>query len=181
MEHNMFSLPDTSVIKTVLPAFKIEQIAIASDKPQYLIAMLGSVMGLKDWSIDIVTSKASVFGGPETTNVAELNFNYDLGFELEVLHYKQGDNWHQARLMEDCGYPFLSHLGFHCSEEDAQATKDKLATAGINMAQEVWTLEHTNPVIAGKRTYHYMVFDSRDVFGFDLKLIVRNDVEAQNN
>ena len=41
------------------------------------------------------------------------------------------------------------------------------------MAQEVFTESHTNPVIAGKRSYNYVIFDTREILGVDLKFIVR--------
>ena len=41
------------------------------------------------------------------------------------------------------------------------------------MAQEVMTESHTNPVIAGKRTYNYVIFDTKEILGVDVKFIVR--------
>ena len=44
---------------------------------------------------------------------------------------------------------------------------------GIKVAQEVFTKSHTNPVIAGKRKYNYVIFDTKEILGVDLKFIVR--------
>jgi hypothetical protein len=37
------------------------------------------------------------------------------------------------------------------------------------------TISHTNPVIAGKRWYTYVIFDTRSILGIDLKFIVRRE------
>ena len=44
---------------------------------------------------------------------------------------------------------------------------------GIQVAQEVVTDSHTNPNIAGQRRYNYVIFDTREIIGVDLKFIVR--------
>jgi hypothetical protein len=43
------------------------------------------------------------------------------------------------------------------------------------VAQEVLTQSHTNPVISGKRWYNYVIFDTKDILGVDLKFIVRKE------
>jgi hypothetical protein len=155
---------------------KLEQIAIATNTKADLMLALTMAFGLKQpWVVDEVKSKAVVFG-EEGENLAVLNFNYELGFELEVLEYREGRNWHQDRIAQGFQFPFISHIGYHCNEEEAQDKIAEMALLEIGIAQEVWTEEHTNPVIAGKRKYHYIVFDSVAKLGFDLKLIVRIDV-----
>jgi hypothetical protein len=145
----------------------IEQVAIASGNPQQIIEQM-SIFGCNKWHHDEVVAKGKVFG-VEAENVAELHFNYQLGFELEILKYNQGPNWHQQR-NPNCytGPAFLSHMGLHATPEHMEQLYNKLP-----IAQEVWTHSHSNPAIAGKRKYHYVVFDTRDMFGFDLKLIER--------
>ena len=93
------------------------------------------------------------------------------------LHATGSSHQHREQLVD--GNPFLSHIGYHCTDEEAQAKIKELAASGIGIAQEVWTYSHTNPAIAGKRQYHYIVFDSIDAFGFDLKLIVRKDINNE--
>lgn len=149
---------------------KIEQIAFAANDPQTLMGNLGE-LGLYDWSHDTVEATGTVFG-TKVSNVAELHFNYQLGFELEILKYQSGSNWHQSR--NEIGDPvFLSHIGMHASKEEINSMKQKFAEVGISIAQELYTTSHNNPAIKGKRKYHYVVFDSKDAFGFDLKLIER--------
>jgi hypothetical protein len=156
---------------------KIDQIAIATDDPINSMIKLSIALGLNpgSWVQDTVEATANVFG-VAGTNTAQLNFNYDLNFELEVLRYEKGDNWHQRRIEQGAVFPFLSHLGAHCTEDECQEHILRMERIGVGIAQEVWTKSHTNPVIAGKRLYHYVVFDSLAKFGFDLKLIVRRDV-----
>jgi len=95
-----------------------------------------------------------------------------MGFEFEVLTYLDGDNWHQRR-SADSTFPFQSHMGLHATAEVIDQIKADMADIGCGIAQEVYTTSHTNPVIAGKRKYHYVVFDSKEKIGFDLKLIER--------
>lgn len=149
---------------------KIQQIAIGTRYPGELIENLKKI-GLTEWAQDTVIAKGEVFG-EEGENTAQLNFNYQLGFELEILKYLEGPNWHQARAPHD-GVDFLSHMGLHVSAEEMINMKTKMKRLGIGIAQEVYTKSHTNPHIKGKRKYHYVVFDSRDQIGFDLKLIER--------
>ena len=118
-----------------------------------------------------------MFGGEDKIyNVANLAFNYQgsavdaKSLELEILDYKIGENWMARRAQS------VSHLGMHCTEDELAAWKAKFAENEIGIAQEVFTESHSNPVIKGKRTYHYVVFDTRNVLGVDLKFIVRRDV-----
>ena len=67
----------------------------------------------------------------------------------------------------------VSHLGMHCSADDLIEWRVFFQSRGIDVAQEVMTESHTNPVIAGKRSYNYVIFDTKDILGVDLKFIVR--------
>jgi len=162
---------------------KVEQIAFATDNPEKLIETL-KTLGLTEWVQDYVVADGFVFG-KETQNVAELNFNYQLGFELEILKYIGGSNWHEKRNNFEQSPVFQSHLGYHATGEQIDDMKAKMADIGIGIAQEVWTKAHTNPVINNKRKYHYVVFDSKQSLGFDLKLIERimigEDVDQSNS
>lgn len=151
---------------------KMEQVAIATENPEKLIeALITAGVTSENWVRDTVTAEGTVFG-EETVNVANLYFNYDLGFELEILKYREGKNWHEKRKPVD-GSNFLSHMGRHVDSLEMARIKKDMELKGIGIAQEVYTLNHENPAIKGKRKYHYVVFDSRGVLGFDLKLIER--------
>jgi len=146
---------------------KIEQIAFTGPSIKDLKYTF-SLLGVDEWVQDTVTAKGKVFGD-DATNVAELHFNYQMGFELELLEYKEGNNWLAHR---DTDGPQLSHMGLHVTRSQMENIKRDMYKAKIYIAQEVITQNHTNPGVQG-RTYHYVVFDSRKRLGFDLKLIER--------
>lgn len=146
----------------------IEQVAIATKNPGALKQAL-RLIGLTEWATDQVVTDGEVFHRAVTGTKAELNFNYQLGpFEFELLTYENDhDNW----LGEHGQYTGLSHLGLHVPDIDTACAK--LLAAGYRVAQEVRTISHTNPHIKDSRRYRYMILDTREQFGFDLKLIQR--------
>ena len=151
--------------------FIIEQIAICPKDPEAAIELL-TAMGAAEWAQDHVVANGQVFG-QDGTNSARLAFNYDLiqGKEFEVLHYTAGDNWMNYSHRRNS----VSHLGMHCSAEELEGWRKFFADRGIQIAQEVLTHSHSNPVIAGKRWYNYCIFDTKEILGVDLKFIVRRD------
>lgn len=159
--------------------FTIEQIAICPSDPSAAKDLLRD-MGAVEWSEDHVVADGWVFGYP-SRNEADLSFNYDLvgGNEFEVLHYTQGPNWMDDREAKN-DWPrrvnSVSHLGMHCTDEELFAWREFFSERGISIAQEVVTESHTNPVIAGKRNYNYVIFDTKSILGVDLKFIVRVNV-----
>lgn len=162
--------------------FFIEQIALYPPNPAKAIALL-TALGLDEWSKDLVVARGEVFGSEVETNVAALAFNYQATWfneeapastvpkplELEVLHYEAGRNW--MREYE----PSVSHLGMHCTSVELHEWRRRFEKLGIGVAQEVFTQSHSNPAIAGKRWYQYVIFDTRRILGVDLKFIVRMD------
>jgi len=152
--------------------FKIEQIAI---RPKYPIRakQLLSEIGAVDWSEDHVVATGKVFGH-EGTNEADLSFNYDIfsGKEFEILNYTEGNNWMDT---DKRGRNSVSHLGMHCTNTELALWKTFFEERNIGIAQEVFTDSHTNVAIAGKRSYNYVIFDTKDILGVDLKFIVRID------
>jgi hypothetical protein len=168
MEHNM------EKTRRPNPVFQIEQVAIYPRDPARAKALL-SAMGLNDWVEDHVVASGSVHGRPNQSNEADLSFNYQglgRGNELEVLHYTTGRHW-----MRKIFRPMFraSHLGMHVNEQELQDWRLLFQSLGIPIAQEVRTSSHTNPVIAGKRKYHYVIFDTYPILGIDIKFIVRHD------
>jgi hypothetical protein len=161
--------------------FRIEQIALAPVNSERAVKLL-SDLGLTDWHRDNVVARGHVYGVPGE-NHALLQFNYQAGngndpagkpLELEVLKYVHGKNWLQHRPENT-----TSHLGMHVTAAELRAFRDYFEAEGIPVAQEVFTQAHTNPVIAGKRTYNYVIFDTFQIIGVDLKFIVRFDVQPQ--
>ena len=147
--------------------FKIEQLALCPADPAAAKELL-TAMGAGAWAEDHVVAHGSVFG-EEGRNEADLAFDYELfkGSELEVLHYTEGPNWMRAAPNT------VSHIGMHCSHEELLRWREFFDARGIGVAQEVLTESHTNPHIAGKRWYNYVIFDTRPILGVDVKFIVR--------
>lgn len=149
-------------------AFKIEQVALCPKDPKRAIELLNK-MGAGEWARDHVLAAGRVrYVG--RTNEADLAFDYEMlkgANELEVLHYTEGANW------MDKHAPSVSHLGMHCTAEELLRWRKFMADEGIVVAQEVITVSHTNPVIKGKRRYNYVIFDTREILGVDIKFIVR--------
>lgn len=159
--------------------FKIEQIAIAPHNPTAAMELL-TAMGAGEWAKDHVVANGSVFEIPGG-NEADLAFDYEMlkdANELEVLHYTAGDNWllWNGRSIS----PSVSHFGMHCTEEELAGWKVFFASRDIGIAQEVYTDSHSNPAIAGKRNYHYCIFDTREILSVDIKFIVRIDTATSN-
>ena len=151
--------------------FKIEQVALCPPDPEAAIELL-TAMGAGEWARDHVVAKGEVVGEPGG-NEADLAFEYNMlkgANELEVLHYTDGDNWMHDRA------PRASHLGMHCTEVELEGWREFFEERGIPVAQEVRTESHSNPVIAGKRWYNYVIFDTYHILGIDVKFIVRSDV-----
>lgn len=153
--------------------FKVEQIALCPKDPAAAIELL-IALGAENWARDHVVASGFVYG-VDGTNEADLAFNYDLvsgGKEFEVLHYTDGLNW----MAEPSRVNSVSHLGMHCSAEELEEFMKFFQARGIAIAQEVFTDSHTNPVIAGKRKYNYVIFSTKEILGTDIKLIVRIDI-----
>lgn len=163
--------------------FVLEQLAICPPDRTKAIKLLREI-GLTSWAEDLVVAEGQVFGGTKATNVADLAFNYQTeddamgnspttkgNLEFEVLNYRTGPNW-MANYE-----PSASHLGMHVTNQELHDWRKFFAARDIKVAQEVDTLSHTNPVIAGKRSYKYVIFNTRQILGIDLKFIVRRDIE----
>jgi hypothetical protein len=153
--------------------FKIEQVAIAPPNKDRALRFLAEIgIDPKSWTFDHVIAEGEVFG-TSAENEADLHFNYDLlsqAKEFEVLDYTAGNSWMAAH------GPSASHLGMHVSAEELDQWRAKFASLNISVAQEVNTLSHSNPVIAGKRSYNYVIFNTRHILGIDLKFIVRKNL-----
>ena len=152
--------------------FAIEQVAICPPDPKAAIELL-TAMGAGEFAQDVVEAVGDVHGR-RSSNVAHLAFEYGLlaGKEFEVLHYAAGDNW-----MRHANGPRVSHFGMHCSAEELVDWRAFFSARQIPVAQEVLTVSHSNPVIAGQRWYNYVIFDTASILGVDIKFIVRRDHE----
>lgn len=157
--------------------FKIEQIAISPKSPTHAKTLLKE-LGAEHWISDIVRARGEVFGDP-SENIAELQFNYQLAadgssLEFEILDYQSGDNWVEQSAGKGS---VVTHLGMHVKDEaELEEWRDFFAARGIPVAQEVDTQEHRNDfLIETGRKYRYVIFDTREILGVDLKFILRRE------
>ena len=175
-----------------MPHFKIEQIALSIPGAQRAQNFLAKI-GLTEWFHDHVVATGRVFEADDfkgrrgdCTNEADLRFNYQAGngaddgagkpLELEILDYTNGFNWIEENVdYADAHECQVSHLGMHVTAEELVEWRKFFASENIDVAQEVVTESHTNEHIAGKRWYNYVIFDTREIIGVDMKFIVRLD------
>lgn len=113
--------------------------------------------GVTDWVRDIVTAEVYVWPGYEGVNVAELQFGYGLGIELELIRYKSGPNW---IAYHGLNAGMITHVGLHLDDGE-----DFPLLHGCRLVQEAHTIHHTgerfsNPTspMFGRR-YHYKIFE----------------------
>lgn len=162
---------------------KLDQIAMyaASESQKHDIkAWFGLVD--KKWITDTVTCVSDVWMNDKACrdqNVAELNFNYDLGTEFEILRFVSGPHWHE-NLPRPWQRPFISHIGIHLDDGDpwpwqnALVLKDSDAvepTVGNmvrgfgKLVQRTKTIKHTADHFnrpespAYGRTYQYEIYE----------------------
>lgn len=118
-------------------------------------------LGLADpalWIKDRVTADSTVWGKGPFENVAELQFNYSLGIELEIIRYVEGTHWHGTGA-NNIERPIISHVGVHLDDGE-----DFPAMEGCELAQETFTKSHTAEYLtlpgspAAGRLYHYRIF-----------------------
>lgn len=113
------------------------------------------LFGLRNetWIKDTVTARSSVYGSGWETNVAELEFNYSMQIELEILRYIKGPSWHDVDRNLNRN-SFISHIGIHL--EDGE---DFPPMPGCMLVQETITDNHTSEyLVKNGRTYHYKIF-----------------------
>jgi hypothetical protein len=107
---------------------------------------------------DTVHARSKVLNFPEQPNTAELQFNYSLGIELEILRYVHGQNWHLHNPLHRYSVPFISHVGIHLDDGE-----EFPAMEHGKLVQETWTISHTSEYLttgAGAgRKYHYRIFE----------------------
>lgn len=125
-----------------------------------------STLGLSDveWVEDEVIADGEVAGQPGS-NIARLQFNYDLGHEVEILQYLDGPNYCEfAGLIGG----MMCHIGSHYVGEGVVPRLD------ARVIQSVVTRSHTNPfLVENDRHYRYTVYDCRDRIGIFFKIIER--------
>lgn len=139
---------------------KIDQIAFYASTDKHA-EQIKSQFGLSNaqWVKDTVAARSKVWDLPERQNVAELQFNYDLGIELEILRYVDGPHWMDpAMLCHSFLRPFISHVGIHLDDGEEFPKMEH-----CKLVQETFTVSHTAPYLttgpAAGRKYHYRIFE----------------------
>jgi hypothetical protein len=134
---------------------------------------------VSDWIEDEVVCNNIIYpahGVPYLSKaIGHLQFNYQLGVEVEILRYKEGSSWHNhlptGLALRGTLCPFISHIGIHTTD---LPDKENMMELGWRLVQETKTLVHTNPyLIEKRRTYEYQIWES--VPGSYLKYIKRNE------
>lgn len=164
---------------------KIDQIAFYCTDDA-AVAAVKEHFGLEKakWHFDTVTAISAVRGHDAAKkNVALLQFNYDLGIELEILRYIDGPNWHITNRARNPEKPYISHVGIHL--EDNEPFPDeagRLDTSFFELVQETRTQSHTAPYLTDPeskgfgRLYHYKIYEMAP--GHYVKYIRRIHPEA---
>lgn len=112
------------------------------------------------WVKDIATGEAKVALGNDEVlqgvSVAKLEFNYELGIEIEILRYLSGPHWH----MRNHGRKFVSHIGIHLDDNEPFPLMPY-----SRCVQEMKTISHTNVYLTDpkspgfNRRYHYRIHE----------------------
>lgn len=118
----------------------------------------------REWINDEVTANSIVMnldGSFDlTVNKGLLQFNYDLGVELEILRYTDGLNWVQQRNGADPSLPFVNHVGIHLGDDEEFPDMP-----GSLLVQETRTISHTSAYLTKEgspgfgRLYHYKIWE----------------------
>lgn len=114
--------------------------------------------------------------------IMDLQFNYDMGNELELVKYVSGPHLHMDEVNQGrtC---FFSHHGIHLGPDEdwpderlvgALVSPVDLAPVAYPIIQENWTVEHKNPRLVAKgRRYQYRYYATKPQFGDHIEYIKR--------
>ena len=126
-------------------------------------------LGATDWTFDTSRLEGTVRGIPAESH-AHMAFNYQLlpGIEYELLYYEGDTRWDPP---VDRGAHFISHLSYHVN--DIAVEIDRLVPFFGHPVQMFETHDHTNDQIKDKKRFREVIFNTRLLFGHDIKLIQR--------
>jgi hypothetical protein len=114
-------------------------------------AQLG--LSTAEWIKDTVYAHCTVHG-KKCDNVAELQFNYDLGTELELIRYIEGPHWLTNSISN---YPFLAHIGIHIADDKSWPM---IQDWPLVQTAETYrhTADHLTHGYAAGRLYSYRIY-----------------------
>lgn len=174
---------------------RFHQLAMYVDDPEFSVQQMQR-LGYTEWIHDQATLTGEVYGNPmESLGMMWFNYEFygaeekrdfvphDLGHtlkvtrasEMEFLKY-EGHSWHEeAGRTENGGdvkyEPFISHMSVYV--DDAEAEVKRLGEDfGLDVIQWFHTGNHINKYLKEKKqTFYEFIFDTRLLFGYDLKII----------
>ncbi len=113
-----------------------------------------------EWIHDRVEAMSTFpYPNEPVSSIAHLQFNYDLGVELEILRYASGPSWHDKNPLGNLGI-FQSHIGVHL--DDGERFPSDL---GFTLVQETFTVSHTSKYLTDPsspgfgRRFHYRIHE----------------------
>jgi hypothetical protein len=127
-------------------------------------------MGFVNWTFDTALLDGVIDGLPAQAT-GYMAFNYDIlpGIEYELLAYDGQTRWDLAPIYH--GERFISHISYHV--ENLEAEMADLAVLYGPPIQVFETHQHTNEVIKGVKRFKEAIFNTREHYGHDIKLIER--------
>ena len=138
---------------------KMNQIAFycATDEQADLVKRK---FGLQDavWSHDTVTAEVRVWRDRDMVpwvgkNVAALQFNEDMGIQLELIRYTEGLHWCMYHPAYDINgvETYIAHVGIHIGEHDWPPHLND-----VKLVQQAMTRHHA---AFNDRTYEYRIYE----------------------
>ena len=156
--------PIPTMVPSLLP-YQFHQVAIFTHDANSAVEQYKQ-LGYTDWIEDNAELKGVLYGEPVVTK-AKMLFNYDImPMELEFLEYT-GPSRHSDRSYD---YPFISHMSTYV-DDVVSVTEKFAAVLGKNPFHRFITQNHSNENVIGKKRFIESIFDTRDLFGYDFKLI----------
>lgn len=164
---------------------KIDQIAFycQTEEAEKIIKATFGLTDESKWTKDKAISTNVIYplhgNAYHCRAIGELQFNYDLGIELEILRYTTGSSWHNHLptmiALRGSMLPFLSHVGIHLDDGENFPDETFMNESRCwRLVQETTTHQHTNPYLLKKRrTYQYKIYES--VPGTYIKYIKRHE------
>lgn len=149
--------------------YQMHQVAIFTDHAQAAVDKWKS-FGHTEWAEDkaVLVGKLDGIEGTIFT-YAHMWFNYDImPMELEFLEYT-GHNRHAAE-GRDGAQPFISHMSTYVDNVFIEAMKMQIHFNMLPYHRFV-TTNHQNPHVLGKKRFIECIYDTRELLGYDIKLI----------
>jgi hypothetical protein len=127
-------------------------------------------MGYVNWTYDTATLDGTIDGHPALAT-GYMAFNYDIlpGIEYELLAYDGQTRWDDQPIFH--GERFISHISYHV--ENLEAEVADLTVLYGPPVQVFETHGHTNEAIKDTKRFREAIFNTREHYGHDIKLIER--------